>query len=335
MPSWDREMWKVAKRIAAAWSPTRLPEPGFSAAALQRLLQLRQRCDEARRRDWRIAEIRVRGRLRRQIAGILSSLQDFVAETESVPTAPLASVGDVYRDLVALQTEFTDVTVDEDEKTVAVTTDRIVLEGVDLGPFQIVWHWEQRDHRHALRVIAEEPQPAGGREDVTHPHVSDETLCTGAADAPLQQALASGRIGDAFLIVRQVLRTYNSRSAYVCLDDWNAGRCAACGDAVPNEDLSCCAMCATDLCDGCRTTCRECDEACCRGCTATCPVCNDPVCIRCRPLVDGRRIALCPTCHAEENEDAEETNDAEESFTEPEPAVAVQPDCLGEAAVPV
>ena len=63
-------------------------------------------------------------------------------------------------------------------------------------------------------MIALDPHPAALNDAVTHPHVSDERLCTGDAGAAIQAALAAGRVFDFFTLVRSVLVTYNPESPY-------------------------------------------------------------------------------------------------------------------------
>ena len=57
--------------------------------------------------------------------------------------ASRSSASDIYRDILALDEEFEEVDIDLDEHELSVTTDRIVLEDVHLGAFQIRLDWRQ------------------------------------------------------------------------------------------------------------------------------------------------------------------------------------------------
>lgn len=335
MPRWNRNLWLAANEIAQALRQDPQPEQVLPSYALQDLLRLQQKWESAQRRQWRVAAARLRVATRRCASELLGSLQRLVNEVPSRREEPLAGPGDVYRDLAALQAEHTGVEIDRQEKTVSVTTERIVLEGLDLGPFVIEWNWGRIGEEDELRVIAKEAYSPSDREDITHPHVRDNLLCTGQAKMPLDRALHSGRLFDAFLIVRQVLQTYNPESAYITLDDWSSFRCYACGDSVPEDDHFHCETCDADLCGGCLRPCHRCGASSCSSCAATCSECDETVCTRCRPLVNGRRLKVCHTCHEEEeSNDAEEANDAERESAQPESILTIPSDGVGEAAVP-
>ena len=73
----------------------------------------------------------------------------------------------------------------------------------------------------------------------------------------LQAALEVGRLCDFFLMVRQVLRTYNPDSPYVSLDNWEGKQCSDCGDFI-NEDCRCyCELCDRTYCEQCMSVCRS------------------------------------------------------------------------------
>src|SRR5262249_49503777 len=149
----------------------------------------------------------------------------------------VASAADIFADLMALDCEFEMVELNLQARYVAVLTPPIVLEDVYLGPFRIVLHWEQIGKPHAYDVIAVEPNCAEGQEDVTHPHVRDKLLCEGDGAMSIKAALTAGRVYDFFVLIRQVLGTYNPESAHVSLDNW-IGRisCAGCGCPVSDEE---------------------------------------------------------------------------------------------------
>jgi hypothetical protein len=90
--------------------------------------------------------------------------------------------------------------------------------------------------RAALRVIAKDPPPCESRENVTHPHVMDETLCEGHGRHAIRQAIAQGRLLDFFTLVANGLRTYNEESPFVALELWYGAACSDCGAVVDDED---------------------------------------------------------------------------------------------------
>ena len=141
----------------------------------------------------------------------------------------LASASDIYRDILALHDEFEEVEIDLDEHELSVTTDRIVLEDMNLGRFRdSAWTgmaWALRQPTASWPSI---PIPAAKSEDVTHPHVQDELLCEGEGRSAIRAALAECRLHDFFMLVSQLLHTYGRGSAYVELDNW---------DGVPCDEL--------------------------------------------------------------------------------------------------
>ena len=122
-------------------------------------------------------------------------------------------------------------------RRLSVVTEPIVLAGVYLGPFEIRLQWARptRGDMPAYRVIAKDPHPAEGRDNVTHPHVMDEILCEGEGRHAVRQALKQGRLLDFFTLVAGILRTYNPESPFVELVLWHGGSCSDCGAGV-NED---------------------------------------------------------------------------------------------------
>ena len=184
--------------------------------------------------------------------------------------------------------------------------DPIQLKGVHLGAFEIQLSLEQvasGDTERALRIRALDPNPAASNEAITHPHVSDERLCTGDAAAALDASLRSGRICDFFLVVQSVLQTYNPGSPYVALEKWHGRSCYECGYTTDPDESHCCTSyctaCSTTSCRGCLSSCSFCDEPLCESCLQTCSQCGQAACPSC--LEDS----LCPAC-LEELEDSDE-----------------------------
>lgn len=221
----------------------------------------------------------------------------------------LPSPGMLYEELKQIEAEFGGWQVLKGQQSLFVTTERVVLEGVSLGSFEIelkLYALDGLEVEQPLRIHALEPNWAAGAEDVPHPHVRDERLCAGEATAIMTAALREGRLADFFLIVRNVLNTYNPESPHVALEDWEGAPCEDCGRSLDSEGGSwcsgcergdycedcfgCCETCSTYLCFSCLTTCAYCDDSTCEHCLRRCDECEQPCCRGC--FEDD----LCPDC---------------------------------------
>lgn len=285
-----------------------------------------RRANLARQRGLPAAERRVRD----ELGAALDMLEQHIHHERRLLEKrgvgpPLASPLDIYRDLVALFDEFPTVAWCTEQKTISATTERVRLEGVDLGPFTICLRWDSLDCSHNYEVIAEDPHPPASDSSITHPHVQDGHLCEGDGHAGISRSLAEGRLLDFFLIVRGILNTYNSGGPYVALDEWDGVHCGDCGSMVDVDDMqsclcgakkSCdecslsCAGCCCTICDECGHPCSQCQERCCASCEASCADCGARLCPECQ--TEGR----CKSC-AEKNETPS---------IEYEPAVPVETD---------
>jgi len=241
--------------------------------------------------------------LREEIRLRIEALHRSVAALRVPPRTPAESPGasDWVAELRALEAEFGELEIDDRRCVLRVVTEPIALKRVELGPFalELVWsRFGETRGAHCFDILALEPNPAGGRDRVTHPHVQDGTLCAGDAAAPIERALADGRLGDAFALVRSVLETYNPKSAYVGLDEWHGTPCSDCGDRTDREESYYCTGCHSDLCEDCSSCCRSCEETRCDGCLEPCAGCSDPTCSRCLDEVGGGKSA-CRECRAD------------------------------------
>ena len=201
----------------------------------------------------------------------------------------VSSVSDIYRDILALDDEFEDVQIDLKEHALAVTTDRIVLEDMPFGRFEIWLDWQRLGEAQPYRVVALDPNPAARNDDVTHPHVQDEQLCEGEGRSAVQAALAECRLHDFFLLVSQLLHTYGIGSAYVELDNWYGIPCEDCGDLIDEDDRYNCDRCDRTLCGHCSISCQDCGPGFCSDCIPTCGGCGREFCSSC--------LDACPRCH--------------------------------------
>src|SRR5262249_39833244 len=160
------------------------------------------------------------------------------------------------------EVEFGGLQINLEDTTVSVTTDPITLEGIHLGAFTIQLNWRHLTHDaegELPKILARDPNQAATADDVTHPHVKYESLCSGDAKVPLRKALEQGRLADAFNLVNSVLSTYNPKSAHVRLDDWEGFLCQDCGAACSEDEHYSCDGCNDNVCSDCLGSCASCD----------------------------------------------------------------------------
>jgi hypothetical protein len=287
----------------------------------QVLARLSDTLATATTRGWHAAASVVRERLLAQAARVQGACAE-LGRDRGGRRLRRASVADLLADLRQLEDEFDRVEVQLRERQVRVTTGPITLDGISLGPFSIrldLTRLVARRDASAFAVVAEAPNPASGSGEVTHPHVSGESLCAGEATVPIAAALAEGRIADAFCLVSAVLHTYNASSAYVQLSAWEGVGCADCGGSVDRDDLCYCESCDGDYCASCISSCGRCDRTLCMGCMDEDadgePVCGRCAreCRRCGGAAEAahlrRQDGLCDDCLAED--EAERADDEE------------------------
>jgi len=296
----------------------------------------------ARLREWHLA---VDVLLKDLSHAIPSIQQELSATAERLPRSAaidrVATMHDIYQDLVALRQEFEQLDYDCRERWLSVVSDPIVLAGVYLGPFEIRLKWAQlsRGDVPVYRVIARDPHPAEGRENVTHPHVMDEILCEGDGRHVVRQALKQGRLLDFFTLVAGILRTYNPESPFVELALWHGGSCSDCGAGVDEDHSYACQKCGDTVCSECERVCCGCDDGCCSSCIGQCSGCEDNYCRRCLEQCHDcsgsfcsgclDKNERCPKCHEKESQE-DEGNDNSAAASG---CTAVQSDGLGQTLI--
>jgi hypothetical protein len=240
---------------------------------------------------------------------------------------PFAPVAEIYRDLLALKQEFDSVSCDLRRGQLRVETEPIVLDGIELGRFEICLEWNYLERERMYHIIALDPNPAATNASVTHPHVQDGHLCEGEGYAAIRSALADGRLFDFFVIVARILGTYAYGSAYVELKDWGGLPCHGCGDHVAADERTYCNGCDEVLCDGCNHPCQECGTSHCSGCISECKGCNQAFCSACLGECSQCSVltcsecleeSLCPGCREPKNQG--EPDDENPSEFGPDPA---------------
>jgi hypothetical protein len=295
-------------------------------------------------RGWRVAGEQVLEDLTystRRLERELETLRGQLPRTLRLPS--VLSVSDLVADLAALEAEFDDVELDIHERTISAITGPIELEGMYLGRFRITLHWETIGGGQAYQVEATEPYAAEGTDDVTHPHVRDGQLCEGEGTAPIKSALSQGRLLDFFMLVRQILETYNPASAHVALDRWDGVNCRDCGSRMSRDEHGRCEWCEDPLCSDCSHCCESCDRYTCSGCSAECAACGSYFCTNCLTTGVGAGRLLCRNCLESEQEnenDIEPNSEPDDSAARPTGQSDAVYDtaplhalCLGKAAV--
>ena len=312
-----------------------LPEREWSACMkTRRLLRL------AALRQWRAAA----GDLKDQLAIQLRDLRYELDRLEADVLRPeqdleIPSPHQIHDDLVVLDQEFDGLQVDLKRQTLSVQTEPIVLDEIDLGRFEIELDWSDLGGTGGYEVKALDPYPAKADSDVVHPHVRQNSLCEGDGQAPIRKALQQGRLLDFFLLVRQILDTYNPESAYASLDRWdNSLSCGDCGDGMSEDDSTCCGRCGRDLCGECISSCYGCDDYRCSDCLTQCKSCEDWFCSGCLSSCEGCEKQVCNGCLTDDLcPECLEQRKEEQDVEEPETAVAaaaVHAVCVEQAAVP-
>jgi hypothetical protein len=315
-------------RLKGAPLPVDLPDGDWTQCQ-----SLMRQIDLCTNRSWTHAAAVLEDRLERSLERVSDRLQEIRRQVSgSGRLMPPQTVREIFKDLIALSDEFEGVSVDGANQTLSVTTEPIVLEEIDLGPFEIRLHWNRIGERRPYEVVALKPNPAGESSETTHPHVKGEQLCEGDGRVPIDRALRAGRLLDAFQIVSQILDTYNSCSAYVSLSNWNGSPCADCGDAVCDGDQYACDRCGDLLCRECLSSCARCDAICCHSCTNYCRSCEESICSGCqhdcgqcqRPVCNSclSETGLCQECQEEQNAESFDEDEDHSPSVEAETPVA-------------
>jgi hypothetical protein len=243
---------------------------------------------------------RLRGLVRAVEQAVRPACQNFQEQRAKVP-GPKSLLAELRQ----IDEEFGGLDLNMKQKTLRVETERVVLEGIDLGPFALELAWSRllrEGESNCFHVEALDPRPASANDEVTHPHVRNGVLCPGEAAVPIQRALEIGRLADAFLLVRGVLMNYNPASPYVEIALWTSdesddvGLCRDCGFHTARDEMSSCERCGEEYCPDCLGPCGGCDTPICSSCEVRCALCEERGCPAClvRCPVSGKRC--CDDC---------------------------------------
>ena len=199
---------------------------------------------KARQHGWQVAARMKSRELVVRLEELHRAIDQMLWQLVDVQTLrKIASPGELYLDLVALQEEPFELEVDADEGELCVTTEPVVLKGTDLGRFQIRLKLGGLQDEQSYRVVALDPAPAASNRLVTHPHVNDEVLCEGDGSVSVRKALAEGRLFDFFTMVDRLLHTYAAGRAHIELEQWQGMCCHDCGCVMNEDDYCVCARC--------------------------------------------------------------------------------------------
>lgn len=342
-----RRLLKAAQRIHdRLLPPINIRVPELSSDGWDELQRLVGRLRLVGDRGWKVAVQTLREEANRCVRRLQRRIDDWLNEISNDRLeGPAASVREIHADLLALEAEFDDFEIDLKEGTLSAVTDPITLKGIELGRFEIVLRWDELDDHSPYEVVALDGQAAGFDSTTTHPHVRDDRLCEGEGQPAIRAALRTGRLFDFFVLVRQVLRSYNADSAYVPLEKWNGRECRDCGETVSDEESTCCERCDRDLCFECSETCSRCQRDCCADCRGACEACDSTFCDRCAEWCSGCSERFCPdclhdgTCQACRKPENETDENVSETTTAAAETVlradaALHPIGVGEAPVP-
>jgi hypothetical protein len=132
-----------------------------------------------------------------------------------------------------------------------------------------------------------------------------------------------GRFYDFFVLVRQILSTYNPGSAHVALENWAGGiPCIGCGCSVSEDDHCSCEQCQERFCGDCVGTCDGCSCCLCSECSGVCTRCLERFCDACLSLQNDTTQSVCRCCQESQNHP---TPNQEPSHESPELSPAVEP----------
>lgn len=284
--------------------------------------------DKVRARDWPTAADNVRRRLAGALEALLHDIRRTMRQCAEQPVAVIRpSLRSVVDDLSALETEFDEVAFDLRARQLWVVTGPIELDDVPLGRFRIRLCWGRLGESRPYIVEALDPNPAATDSGVTHPHVHDEALCEGDGKAAIRAAMEEGRFFDFFLLVRQILETYNPSSAYVRIQDWVGTTCGDCGSTTDRDEAIPCEHCESDLCGDCGSSCGDCGRINCSECRTVCYGCEADYCRRCLRACDACGESFCQECRTDGLcEPCRENLEEPEDDVEPETEAAAPPD---------
>jgi len=289
MATYNRLAWQAASAIYDLLNDTPTATIKLPQKFWQEAEQLLGKINKADQRGWGSAGRQLRVRYLQSVERLSNRISDSLNNLKTEMQQPfLTPLESIYKDLCSLTDEFDDVEISLFDKQIRCRTPDIELEGIQLGRFSIALNWAQINEIQPYQVEALDPNPAVSSDSTTHSHIQDGRLCEGDGKTAIQAALQQGRMSDFFLLVRQILGTYNPESPYVSLERWFGANCKDCDYLMASGDNHYCELCDSEVCSECSCSCQKCYETVCNQCSQTCEDCLDSFCPGC--------IAPCSTC---------------------------------------
>ena len=192
----------------------------------------------------------------------------------------------------------------ETHPLIGFVTSKVVLEGHDLGQFIICFSPFTQDD-YCIRAFPLQPNRPLSSNEVCHPHVRANSLCTGDSLTTILTAFRAGRVFDAFDLTNKVIHSWSSVNPYMDLSQWRAPSCIQCRAMIddcpinledPIDDPSLCLRCGYRYCRDCRKSqsCLSCGHTCCRRHQRYCSFCAKSLCDHCRDAeAFGRNCQIC------------------------------------------
>lgn len=305
-----RTAGRIRERLMAIRAPVELPS--LPHDCWNHCAELARQYSLALERGWHRSAMIVRERYGSNCHRLTEQLNDFENQIHRCLSSTSPSLRDLYLELVTLDQEFDSLRIDADNSLLAVTTDRVILDEIDLGPFEIRLSWNWIDRGRPYETVALQPNSACCDDDVTHPHVRSSALCEGDGKSSISRALSDGRLFDFFSIVNRILHTYSAASPYVALDQWSGVTCSDCGSTTDEEESVRCSQCSDALCLDCRSYCERCECDYCQSCIGSCSLCDITLCGNCKTSCACCGERCCSSCLSE-SELCEECQNARES----------------------
>jgi len=174
---------------------------------------------------------------------------------------------------------------------------------VEFGRYMVKLNMNQvlRGVVRPYRVYAETPLLAPDHSTICHPHVRDASMCEGDGELQIGDALKRGDLFTFFILIDQVLRTYNHRSPFLRLEYFAKEfkrRNPNVGTAPPpanHRRTHTCIVCGHRGYPDDMYTCAVCENAVCRDCSHYCDIGDVSICGNCRTDEDMRNEG-CEDC---------------------------------------
>jgi len=235
-----------------------------------------------------------------------STLMSYRCRVELIraPNFRVPTIEMIKKEIESIISEYGEDFVCFRRDSIIVTTNNIVLNDINLGPFEIELDLKSDLGRSISNyydyfvagVEATDPNPSAAGNYV-HPNVNNNALCMGDSRDMAFIALQECRIFDYFDIINITLNTYGEDSPYVSLDDWFGIQCCDCeGHYNPDSGGTYVECCDKNYCDGCSYYCEYCMYPWCDNCNSLCEKCEVKICNDCAYVCEMCDELFCSDC---------------------------------------